>query len=119
MTNQTIAEAGAYFMAGAIDALAGGSDYNFDELSGWCGFVTELCQYAEYSDALAYAGYGRLVITPAATATKSRSLLAGGLPCTTSRAAYQRVTSVVSGCSTQRRNSFFAAMRLLSTCPVL
>ena len=58
MTNQTIAEAGAYFMAGAIDALAGESDYNFDALSGWCGFVTELCQYAEYSDALAYAGYG-------------------------------------------------------------
>ena len=57
MTPQTIAEAGAYFMDGALDVFKNVAEHNFDELAGWCGFVTELCQYAEYSDALAYAGF--------------------------------------------------------------
>lgn len=57
---ETLAEAGAYFMDGALTtvmAYKATGTLSFDKLSGWCGFVSELCQHAEYSDALAYAGY--------------------------------------------------------------
>lgn len=57
---ETLAEAGAYFMDGALTvvmAYRATGTLSFDKLSGWCGFVSDLCQHAEYSDALAYAGY--------------------------------------------------------------
>lgn len=51
---QTCAEAGAYFMDGAREVLD--PQQGFDDVSGWCGFVSELCSHAEYADTLAYAG---------------------------------------------------------------
>lgn len=51
---QTCAEAGAYFMCGAMSITLPG--HNFDKLGGWGGFVSELCLMANYADRMAYAG---------------------------------------------------------------
>lgn len=53
----TCAEAGAYFMDGALSVIRSAKGVHFDELGGWCGFVTELTFYADYADRLAYVAY--------------------------------------------------------------